>query len=84
MMMSEQLHLHIVHRSRTDIFCLFAFSFLMLHVWHMGVLGLGVESELQLLANTTATATLDLSCTCDLHCSLWQCKILNPLGEARY
>ena len=32
----------------------------------MGVPKLGVESELQLLAYTTATATLDLSCICDL------------------
>ena len=24
-----------------------------------------------------------LSCTCDLHRSLWQCRILNPMSEAR-
>ena len=34
-------------------------------------------------AYTTATATLDLSCICDLCCSLWQCWILNMLSEAR-
>ena len=39
--------------------------------------------ELQLLTYTTATATSDLSCICDLHHSSWQCKILNPLSEAR-
>ena len=45
--------------------------------------GLGVSSELQLLAYTTATAVPDLSCICDLHHSSWQCWILNPLSEAR-
>ena len=30
-----------------------------------------------------ATAMLDLSCVCDLHHSSWQCRILNPLSEAR-
>ena len=42
---------------------------------------LGVKSELQLLAYTTATP--DLSCVCDLHHSPWQCQILNPLSRAR-
>ena len=41
------------------------------------------ELELQLPAYTTATATLDLRCSCDLHCSLWQCWILNPLSKTR-
>ena len=36
--------------------------------------------ELQLLAY--APATPDLSGTCDLHCSLLQQQILNPLGKA--
>ena len=31
----------------------------------------------------TATATLVLSCTRDLHHSLQQCRILNPLNEAK-
>ena len=31
--------------------------------------GLGVESELELLAYATATATKDPSCICNLHCS---------------
>ena len=30
-----------------------------------------------------ATATPDPSCICNLHHSLWQCWILNPLSEAR-
>ena len=49
----------------------------------MEVSRLGVESELQLLACTTATATLDTSCVCDLHHSSQQCQILNPLSKAR-
>ena len=35
------------------------FAFLGLNLWHMEVPRLGVKSELQLLAYTTATATLD-------------------------
>ena len=42
-----------------------------------------LESELQLLAYATATATQDPSCIWDLHHSLQQCQILNPLSEAR-
>ena len=48
----------------------------------MEVPGLGVESVLQLLAYTTATAILDLSCICGLHWSLRLWQILNPLSEA--
>ena len=43
----------------------------------------GVESELQLPAYATATAIPDLSLICNLHRSLWQCRILNPLSESR-
>ena len=48
----------------------------------MEVPRLGVESEL--LAYTTATAivTQNPSCVCNLHCSLQQHRILNPLMEA--
>ena len=42
---------------------------------------LGVQSELQLPAYTTAKQ--DLSCFCNLHHTSWQCQILNPLSEAR-
>ena len=63
-------------------FYLFIFSFLGLHPWHMEVLRLGVESELQLPAYTTAT-TQDLSRICNLHHSSQQHWILNPLSEAR-
>ena len=41
----------------------------------------GVESELQLLAYTTAIATQDLSHICDLHHSSRQCWIVNPRIE---
>ena len=46
---------------------------------------LGVQWELQPPASTTATATatLDLSCICDLYHSARQCCILNPLIGAR-
>ena len=50
---------------------------------HMEVPRLGVESELQLQAYTTALATQDLSRVCRLHHSLLQRQSLNPLGEAR-
>ena len=49
----------------------------------MEVPRLGVQSELQLPAYTTATATPDLSHICNLHHSSQQCQIPNPLSEAR-
>ena len=52
-------------------------------LWHMEVPRLGVKSEGQLLAYTTASATPDPSHVCDLHHGSWQCWILNPLSEAR-
>ena len=54
--------------------CLFACFVLFLgqHLNHMEVLMLGVESELQLLAYTTAAAMPNLSHVCDLHGSSWQ------------
>ena len=48
----------------------------------MEVPRLRVEWELQLPAYTTATATPDLRCICDLHYSS-QHQILNPLSKAR-
>ena len=53
------------------------------HQQHMEVPRLGVDSELQLLACTTATATWDPSCICDLQHSSGQHRIPNPLSEAR-
>ena len=49
----------------------------------MDVPRLGIKSELQSPAYTTATATPDLSCVFDLHHTSWQFRILNPLSEAR-
>ena len=50
---------------------------------HMEVPRLGVQSELQLPAYTTATAKWDLSHICDLHYRSQPCQILNPLSRAR-
>ena len=58
------------------------FVFLGLSLWHMDVPRLGVESELWLLAYTTATITSDQSPIHELCCSLQQRQILNPLIEA--
>ena len=49
----------------------------------MEVPRLGVESELQLPAYTTAIATQDPSHLCDLHHSSQQRRILNPLSKTR-
>ena len=59
------------------------FCFLGPHPRHMEVPRLGVELELQLLACTTATAEPDPSLVYDLHHSLWQRRIDNPLSKAR-
>ena len=48
----------------------------------MEVPRLGVETELQLPAYTTATAMPDPSFVCDLHHSSWQCWILNLQSES--
>ena len=49
----------------------------------MEVPRLGIKLELQLPAYTTATAMPDLSCICNLCCSLHHGWILNPLSKAR-
>jgi len=61
----------------------FFFAFLEPHPRHVEVPRLGVQSELQPPAYTTATAVWDPSCICNLHNSSWQHQILNPLSEAR-
>jgi len=53
------------------------------HLWHMEVPRLGVKLELQLPAYFTGTAMPDLSHIYNLHHSLQQRQILNPLSEAR-
>ena len=64
-------------------FILFYFVFLGPHPQPMEVPRLGGESELQLPACTTATATQDPNRVCDLYHSPWQGQILNPLSRAR-
>ena len=59
----------------------FFFFFLGLHSWHTEIPELGVESELQLQAYTTAM--LDPSWFWDLHHSSQQCRIPNPLSKAK-
>ena len=53
------------------------------HLWHMGSPRLRVKFKLQLLAYTRAIAMPDLSHMCNLHISLRQCRVLNPLRDAR-
>ena len=57
--------------------------FLGLHLGYMEVPRLGVESELQLSAYTTATAMQDPSLVCNLYHSSQQRQIFNPLSGAR-
>ena len=45
--------------------------------------GEGLNQRCSCPCMATAPATLDASCICDLRHSLWQCRILNPLIEAR-
>ena len=61
----------------------FFFYFLGPHSWHMEVPRLGVDLELQLPAHTTVTAMEGLCHVCNLHHSLGQPQILDPLSEAR-
>ena len=63
-------------------YAFFFFCFLGPHLPHMEVPRLGIESELQLPTDTTATATQDPSQICDLHHRSRQ-WILNPLSKAR-
>ena len=57
----------------------FFFVFLGSHPRHMEVPRLVVESELQLLAYTTAV--WDSSRICNIHPCSRQCQILNPLSK---
>ena len=52
-----------------------------MHLQHMDVARLGVKSELQLPAYTTAMQ--DLNHICDLYHSSQQSQILNPWSKAR-
>ena len=87
---------HIIEKRKTELrfhswkdgrFRILLFFFFKPHLWHMENSwardGIRAAPELQLQVYATATATLDLSCICNLCHSLWQCWILNPLSEAR-
>ena len=65
------------------LFCCCCSCLLGPHLWLMEVPRLGVQSELQLPADTTATASPDPSHVCNLHHSSWQRWIVNPLSKAR-
>ena len=67
----------------TPQYILFLCVFLGPRLQHMGVPRLGVKSDLQLLAYSTATETRDPNYVCDLHHSSWQRRILNPLSKGR-
>ena len=62
---------------------IFYFYFYCFRASSVEVPRLGVESELQKLASTTATATPDPSRVCKLQHIARQGQILNPLSEAR-
>ena len=81
-LMQSSFRINVLKRKEKDPWD-FLLYFLWPHLWHMEVLRSGVKSKLQPQAYTTATATPGLSHICNLHCSLWQHQILNPLSEAR-
>ena len=63
------------------LFCFVFFCFL--HLRHTEVPRLGVKLDYSCWPQHTATATPDPTHICDLHHSSRQCRILNPLSEAR-
>ena len=71
-----------VCQNNTTVCMYIFFAFSGLHLRHMEVPRLGVNSELQ-QHNSTATAVRDPSHICDLHHSSQQCRIPDPLSEAR-
>ena len=88
--LTQYFDCHFSFEDRFFCFCFLFFilffyflSFLGPHLWYMEVPGLRIKLELQMQAYTTATATQDPSCACDLHQSSRQHQILNPLSKAR-
>ena len=77
-----EVHIQVGLREKTWL-CFVLFCFLGAAPMAMEVPRLGVESELYLLAYTTATAVRDPSRVCGLHCSSQQRWILNLVSEAR-
>ena len=71
-----------LHRITAFCLCLFIyFLFLQPCLKLMEIPRLGVKSEPQMPAYTTATIAPNHICS--LHCSLWQCQILNPQSDSR-
>ena len=80
------LQIYLIERRAISVSYLMKVTIFLLfraHLQHMEVPKLGVESDLQLLAYTTATAMPDLSQVCNLLHSSQQHRILDPLSEAR-
>ena len=81
-----EFHSHIyIYVEFIDLYiCVYIYLFILgPHLWHMEVPRLGVKSEQWLPAYTTARATPHSSYIYDLHLTLQQRWILNPLREAR-
>ena len=80
----HQFHVTLIAKILIFFFFFFGLlSFLGLHPWHTEAPRQGAESELQLPAYATATATGYLSRIFHLHHSSQQRRSLNPLSEAR-
>ena len=84
------LHLYLIDMillmGLVSLFILFYFifvAFLGLHLWHMKVPRLGVETQLQVPAYARATEVWDTSHICNLDHSSQQSQILDPLNKAR-
>ena len=71
------------HHSLSGLMVGAFFLLLRATLWHTEVSRLGIQSELQLLAYTTATAIPDPSFIFDVQHSSQQRRILNPVSEAR-
>ena len=65
------------------LYCCHFFNVLGPHLLHMDSPRLEIESKLQLLPYTTATAAQDPSCVSDPHHSSRHRRILHPQSEAR-
>ena len=78
----EVIQLNLIYENLRFFF--FFFFFLGPQLRHVEVPSLGVKLQLQqsIYATATAAATADPSRICDLQCSSWQHRILNPLSGA--
>ena len=85
-LVNKSLEVNLLSKAYSRVNFLFIylfFCFLGPHLQHMKVPKIGIKLELQLPTYTTATATRDMSCVCNLQHSSRQPWILNPLREAR-